>query len=325
MTSAQQVSPAGPALPELERRRFLFVTGKGGVGKTTISGALALAFAARGKRVLVAMCNTKERLSAILGTKPIGHEIAHVAEGVWAVNISPDQALREYGEMVLKVRAAADLVFDNRYTRTFFRAVPGLAEWAMLGKAWFHTTERLEDGSYRFDVVLLDAPATGHGMDMLRVPKVILDVAPPGVLRRDAEAAWAMFQDPERSGVVVVTLPEEMPTTETIELVSAIRGEIGLAVHRLVINGMLPPLFSPDERRALLADPARLDIQAPALSAHTVETALVAGARRAMRESVQQESLSRLQRELDVPSVVLPFLFDEASTVAGTRALAARL
>ncbi|XXY16992.1 ArsA family ATPase [Sorangium sp. So ce216] len=329
MSSAHPASQAGglgQALPELERRRFLFVTGKGGVGKTTISGALALAFAARGKRVLVAMCNTKERLSAILGTKPIGQEVTQVAERVWAVNISPDKALREYGEMVLKVRAAADLVFDNKYTRTFFRAVPGLYEWAMLGKAWFHTTELLPDGSNRFDVVLLDAPATGHGMDMLRVPKVILDVAPPGILRRDAEAAWAMFRDPARSGVVVVTLPEEMPATETVELVAEVRGELGLPVHRLIINGVLPPLFSPEERQALLVDPGRLDIEAPARAAHTVESAVVAGARRAMRESVQHESLARLRRELgEVPTVILPFLFDDASTVAGTRMLAERL
>ncbi|WP_438025495.1 ArsA family ATPase [Sorangium sp. So ce233] len=320
-----QAGGLGQELPELERRRFLFVTGKGGVGKTTISGALALAFAARGKRVLVAMCNTKERLSAILGTKPIGQEVTHVAERVWAVNISPDKALREYGEMVLKVRAAADLVFDNKYTRTFFRAVPGLYEWAMLGKAWFHTTELLADGSNRFDVVLLDAPATGHGVDMLRVPKVILDVAPPGILRRDAEAAWAMFRDPARSGVVVVTLPEEMPATETVELVAEVRGELGLPVHRLIINGVLPPLFSPEERRALLADPGRLDIEAPSRAAHTVESVVVAGARRSMRESVQHESLARLRRELDLPTVILPFLFDAASTVAGTRMLAERL
>ncbi|WP_437589135.1 ArsA family ATPase [Sorangium sp. So ce1000] len=328
MTSVYQAPGAGGLgqdLPELERRRFLFVTGKGGVGKTTISGALALAFAARGKRVLVAMCHTKERLSAILGSKPIGPEVAQVGERVWAVNIAPDRALREYGEMVLKMRAAADLVFDNKYTRTFFRAVPGLFEWAMLGKAWFHTTELLPDGSNRFDVVLLDAPATGHGMDMLRVPKVILDVAPPGILRRDAEAAWAMFRDPARSGVVVVTLPEEMPATETVELVAEVRGDLGLPVHRVIINGVLPALFSPEEQRALLVDPARLDIEAPARSADTVESAIVAGARRAIRESVQRESLARLRRDLDLPTVMLPFLFDEASTVAGTRMLAERL
>lgn len=334
MTRAHS-SPSSPASPhalaettlaaELGTRRFLFVTGKGGVGKTTFCGALSLALAARGKRVLVAMTQTKERLSAILGSKPIGEEITEVHPNVWAINLSPEIALREYGEMVLKVKAVAKAVFENRYTKTFFRATPGLYEWAMLGKAWFHTTETLKDGSFRFDVVLLDAPATGHGADMLRVPRVILDAVPPGVLRRDAEAAWEMFQDPTRSGVVVVTLPEEMPVTETVELVTTIRAELKLPVLKVIINGVLTPLFSEAERDALTQDTRLLDISAPSRTAGTGESAIVAGARRAVRERVQAESLARLKRELDLPSVRLPFLFDEAGMVAGTRILASKL
>ena len=141
--------------------------------------------------------------------------------------------------MVIKSETVAKLVFDNKYVKAFFRAVPGLYEWSMLGKAWFHTTETLADGSPRFDVVLFDAPSTGHGLDMLRVPKVILDVVPPGVLRRDAEAAWAFFQDPVRSGIVLVTLPEEMPVTETLELLATIRGELRLPIQKLVVNGVM--------------------------------------------------------------------------------------
>src|SRR5262249_25431413 len=107
-------------LPELDTRRFLFVTGKGGVGKTTGCAALATAFAARGKRVLIAMCNTKERLSAMLGTKPIGKHVAPAGEGIWAVNIEPELALEEYGQLVLKVKALTHAVFDNKYTKAFF-------------------------------------------------------------------------------------------------------------------------------------------------------------------------------------------------------------
>jgi anion-transporting ArsA/GET3 family ATPase len=105
--------------------------------------------------------------------------------GVSAVNIHPGLALAEYGELVLKVKTISNAVFGNEYIKAFLRAVPGLQEWAMLGKAWFHTTEQGPDGRNRFDVVIFDAPATGHGLDMLRVPNIILEVAPPGVLRRD--------------------------------------------------------------------------------------------------------------------------------------------
>lgn len=313
-----------PEPPDLGALRFLFITGKGGVGKTTVAGALGLALAARGKRVLIAMCNSRERLSSILATPPIGHSIQNVSKNLWAVNIDPEVAMHEYGQLVLKVRALTRAVFDNRYTKAFFRAVPGLTEWSILGKAWYHTTE-IEGGAPRFDIVLLDAPATGHGLDMLRVPKVILDVVPPGVLRRDAEEAWAMFQDPVRAGVIVVTLPEEMPTTETIELSSSIQNELGLPLHQLVVNAVLPPMFSDAERQALLADPSLLDLAAPLRFAGTGEAAIVAGARRAVRERVQEESLIRLLDALPLPVSFLPHLFEQASTGEGTRRLAALL
>jgi anion-transporting ArsA/GET3 family ATPase len=309
----------------LGTRRFIFITGKGGVGKTTVAASLALALAKLGKRVLIAMCNTKERLSTLFGTAPVGHATTLVSEGVWATNIAPELALREYVEMVLRIGSVARAVFENKYTKAFFRATPGLSEWAILGKAWFHATEQLADGSFRFDVVLLDAPATGHGMDMLRVPKVILDVVPPGILRRDAAKAWTMFQDERMSGVIVVTLPEEMPTTETIELVTSVRSELQLPLFAVVVNGRFEPLFSPEEQRQLVADPALHDIDAPEKAAHSSRRALVAGAFRAMREQIQADSIQRLEQTIDGRKVVLPFLFERAATLAGIRSLASVL
>jgi anion-transporting ArsA/GET3 family ATPase len=301
----------------LADKRFILVTGKGGVGKTTVCAAQALALAAKGKRVLVAMCNAKERLSTMLGAPPIGPEVSPVADGVWAVNIQPEKALEEYGVLVLHSRALYKTLFDNRYVRAFLRAVPGMQEWAMLGKAWWHTTERRSDGSFKYDVVILDAPATGHGLDMLRVPKVILDVAPHGLLRRDAERAWTLFGDASTSAIVLVTAPEEMPTTETIELAHAL-GEMGLPIGRVVVNGVLPPLFSRAERGAL-------EEMRPDAPRGKGEPAVFAARNRAARERVQAESLNRLSRELPIAPAFLPLLMEDASTPDAIRQLAKRV
>ena len=301
----------------LADKRFVLVTGKGGVGKTTVCAAEAVALAAKGKRTRVAMCNAKERLSVMLGVPPIGSDVTRVADRIWAVNMQPEKALEEYGVLVLHSRAVYKTLFDNRYVRSFLRAVPGMQEWAMLGKAWWHTTERSPDGSTKYDVVILDAPATGHGLDMLRVPKVILDVAPQGLLRRDAERAWTLLGDEKTSAIVLVTAPEEMPTTETIELARSL-GDLGLPVARVVVNGVLPPIFSRDERAAL--EKAELG------EVRTTGDAAVAAARdRAIRERVQAESLSRLSRELPVPAAFLPLVMGDAANPAAIRSLAARM
>ena len=302
----------------LETKRFLIVTGKGGVGKTTVCAAEALALAAKGKRVLVCMCNAKERLSSMLGSELIGPHIKLVAPNVWAVNMEPELALAEYGMLTLHSKTLFKLLFDNKYVRTFFRAVPGLPEWTLLGKAWWHTTEKREDGRWVYDIVILDAPATGHGLDMLRVPKIILDVVPAGLLRRDAERAWKMFQDPRESAVVLVTLPEEMPTTETIELAHALRDELELPIGKIVVNCVLPPLFSKEERTAIEAvGPIRGE--APG------EAALAAGRSRASRERVQAESLHRLSEELPISPSFLPQLFEDAAQPSAIRELAKRM
>ncbi len=296
------MAPSSPpnALDEL---RFIYVTGKGGVGKTTVVAAMARAMAARGRRVLVCMTNAKERLSGMLGSKPIGADITHVAPNVDAVNMTPERCLEEYGVLMLKSKTLYEALFDNKYVKTFFHAVPGMSEWSMLGKAWWHTTELLSgkttdepvppygDG-WKYETVIVDGPATGHGVDMLKVPRVILDVAPGGPLRRDAERAWRLFQDATHSGIVLVTLPEEMPTNETIELATTIRG-LNLPIHRLVVNMLLPPLFEPTQRQ-LMIDRAKDD-------------RLLAARARACREEIQATALQKLGT-LSIPTTFLPHM-----------------
>jgi anion-transporting ArsA/GET3 family ATPase len=227
-------------------------------------------------------------------------------------------AIREYGHLKLKSRALADALFDNRYVQGFFAGAPGLKEWALLGKAWYHSIEEV-DGAPRFDVVLFDAPATGHGLDMLRVPKVIVELSPPGLLRTDAERAWRMFQDPAESGVVVVTLPEELPVNETEELVLALQNEIKLPIAALVVNAVRPDLFEPAARRELAALAPRL----PLPEGEGV-VAVAAGIRRAVREGIQAEGRARL-RALNLPEIELPALIGGASTREAIEILAARL
>lgn len=282
--------------------KFVFVVGKGGVGKTAVSAALALAAAARGKRVLLAMCNAKERLSYLLETEPVGPQIRRIAPHLDAVNMQPEAALEEYGMLILKVRALYKLIFENRLVSSFLHGTPGIDAWAMLGKAQYHAFEKDAAGRDRYDMVIVDAPATGHGLDLLRVPRVIVDVAPPGLLRREAERAWRLFSDPTRAGVLLVTLPEEMPTTETLELDAAVRGELGLPVAGVVVNQALPALFDDADLAALTA----LD---GALATDSALRAYVrSGRARAERGRTQRACMARLREGIHAPHTTLPLV-----------------
>jgi anion-transporting ArsA/GET3 family ATPase len=302
----------------LDRRRFLFVTGKGGVGKSTVCAALAASLAAEGKRVLVAVTGAKERLSTLLGGPPLDTSVREIVPRVFGVRLSAEVAIREYGHLKLKSRALADALFENRYVQGFFAGAPGLKEWALLGKAWYHSTE-VVDGKPRFDCVLFDAPATGHGLDMLRVPKVLVELSPPGLLRTDAERAWRMLQDPSESGVVIVAIPEELPVNETEELVRAVRGELSLPVAALVVNAVRSELFGAADREKLYELRSRLPLpEGPGVSA------LSAGIRRAVRERVQADCRVRLSA-LGLPEVALPAIVGGVQTRDSLMLLAARL
>lgn len=292
-------------MPELLDHRFLFVVGKGGAGKTTVSAALAVAAARKGKRVLLAMCNSKERLSYLLEVPPIGPHNVSVRANLDAVNMVPEQALEEYALMVLRSRTLYRAIFDNRIVHAVLRGTPGIEAWSMLGKAFFHTKEELENGKRRYDLVVLDAPATGHGLEMLRVPRVIVDVAPPGLLRNEAEGALELFRDPQRAGVVLVTLPEDMPTNETIELHRALlTRELSMPPKALVVNQVLPRLFAPSERSSIIGLPSVVPEGSP------LHGLSLAGRGRAMREEIQEVSLARLAKELPgLPRTTLPMLF----------------
>ncbi len=292
------------SVPHLDRR-LVIVTGKGGTGKSTMATALALLAARRGQRVLVAEVNATERVAPLLGAPPAGPEIREARPGIFTVDVTPPASLREYGLHVVKLRAVYDAVFENRLVRHFLRVVPGLGELVMLGKI-LHEVRAEERGRPRWDQVIVDAPATGHAVQLLRVPGAMLGMVPPGPLRNDAQWMQAMLLDPARTAALLVTLPEEMPVTEAIELDQQLRERVGIIPAAVLVNAM-------PQRRFTAAQSARLG--ALAAAPPPVGAAARAARLQAVRSEHAERELSRLRSALRLPIACLPLL---ATTGWGT-------
>jgi anion-transporting ArsA/GET3 family ATPase len=299
-------------------KQLVIIAGKGGVGRTTVAAALALASAHKGKRVLLAQTKSKERLSRLFGGPPVGTELVRLRERLWAVNMTPAAALREYGAMVLRSEFIARQVLENKVSRAFLHAIPGLEDYSMLGKVWFHTTE-LEDGKRKWDQVILDGPATGHLVTMLQIPQAILDAVPEGPLTRPAQASVELLRDPKRTAMSIVTLAEDLPTNESIELSRRVTEKLGVTLGPLVVNALYPPRFVTGvSARALAALPE--DVGDAGLQP------LVTAARTAQRRrELNDRYVEQLRRELPVPQAHLPYLFTAEFGPKAIEDLAARL
>ncbi len=286
---------AGPPLLD---RRLLLVTGKGGVGRSSVTAALALLGARRGKRVLVCEVNAQERVAPLLGAAPAGPEVRPALPGVWTVDVTPESAMRQYGLMVLKYRTIYEAVFENRVVKYFLRVVPSLSELVMLGKI-LHEVRAEERGRPRWDLVIVDAPATGHAVQLLRTPGALLDTVPAGPLRRDAQWMHDLLLDPALTSVALVTLPEEMPVNEAIELDEQLRVLVGVPRGCLVVNAVPEPRFAAAERAGLEA----LEAAPPPLGA-----AARAAVLQALRAELAARQVARGRAAIDLPVLVLPLL-----------------
>ncbi len=228
---------------ELTDKRLIVVTGKGGVGKSTLAAALALQSARDGQRTLVCEVNSKERISQLLGHSLVGPEITALERNLWAVNAQPHEAMREYALMRLKFESVYNVVFENRVVRYFLRFIPSLQELVLLGKILYHAREKRSDGTWRFERIIIDAPATGHAITFFSVPQVIIDTVPPGAMSEDASWMRDLLVDPQMTAVVLVSLPEELPVNETIELREALTSKVKMNSALVVLNGFVSPRF----------------------------------------------------------------------------------
>jgi anion-transporting ArsA/GET3 family ATPase len=270
------------------------VTGKGGVGKTTVAAALGLVASRRGQRTIVAEVSRRDDVSRALGGEGIQEE--ELAPGLHHLSIDPERAMELYLSDQLPP-ALAELLSSSRTFAYLAAATPGMRELLTVGKVWELAQEdRRAPGAHPYDLVVLDAPATGHGVAILSAPRTFARTARVGRIARQGRTIDAMVTDPARTAVVAVARPEEMPVTETLTLQDALPDEVGLEVGMVVANAVLPQRFTAAETRALERAP-----DGPA-----VRAARHAGA----RARAQRAQLQRLRRGARAPVTTLPFVFD---------------
>jgi anion-transporting ArsA/GET3 family ATPase len=290
---------------ELFQRRFVLITGKGGVGRTTVSTALALAAAHMGLRTCLVQMNSRDDVGPLIGHSAATYQPVRLDPQLplWGATLTPAEALREYGLMKLKLRALQKLVFENDIMRRLLRMIPGMNELVLLGKVW-HMAEAETTGNGRpaWDLLVVDAPATGHGVSLLKLPQVILQAVPVGPMADETRQMRALLADPARTAVHVVTLPQELPATEALELTETVRRELAMSVGYLFVNRVLPDLLREvDPRAAHQALPFAHGVARDALTS--------VAAWQAWR-AAQQAQINRLRKTAGVPVVELPELFE---------------
>lgn len=301
-------------------RRLVVVTGKGGTGKTTVAAALGVVAARAGRRTIVAEVARRADVAGALAA-PAGEPFAEtqLRPGLFHISIDPEDAMQEYLRDQLPSRRMADLLGHSRSFGVLAAATPGLRELLSMGKVWeLAQDERRTPGARSYDLVVLDAPATGHGVAALAAPATLARAARTGPVARQGQVIGQWLTDPERTAVVAVARPEELPVAETVALAGELRSRLGMELEAVVVNGLAPERFSP-------AQEAQLRQALPSLDGGVSGWAL----RRALADvdvvRAQRALAQRLAREVGLPPLLLPVAVDAQRGGADLDALAAAI
>jgi len=287
-------------------RRLLFVTGKGGVGKTTVAAAMALHAAERGRRTLLCEVDAKGDIAAYFETGPTNFTPRQVLPSLSLMSMDTEASLREYLRLNLRIPVIGRIgplakAFDFVAT-----AAPGVREILTVGKFCWEVRER------HYDLVVVDASATGHIVGQLSAPQAINDLVKVGLIRSQTDWLVDILSDPGTTGLVIVTTPEEMPVNETIELAERVATDTTVELASVIVNRVLPELFGRSEEKvfnALCRPAAAAELErlvhgdpAPVLDAARLAVTL---------RRTRAAHLERLRAGIDpaVPMLYLPFLF----------------
>jgi len=312
-------------LDDLLSRRLVVLTGKGGVGKSVVGAALAVAARERGKRVLLVEVAAPVEAARLLGGPPSQGRETEALPGLFTVNLDPAAVMDEYVRHVVKLEMLVRRILGSPIYRRFFAAAPGLKELMVLGKIMV-----LEEARARlsqrplWDLVVVDAPATGHGLAFLKVPLAASAAVPVGPIGHNARRVLAMLRDPGRTALVVVAIPEEMAVVEAVQFHGLAKEELKMEPEAVVLNACHERRFTDEDEAEVLrlttegAD-GELEPDVP------LPAALRAARRQIRRRKLTRFYQARLRRTLDTPLVSLPFLFREALGLEDVRLLARKL
>jgi anion-transporting ArsA/GET3 family ATPase len=311
-------------MPAILDKRVIFVTGKGGVGKSTVSAALGVAAARRGKRTMVCEVAQQERISRLFQRQGAGYHETEIAPDLYVFSIDPQRALEEYLQLQIRVKPLYELLFKNRIFTYFAAATPGLRELVTIGKVWelAQLDRKVKQGS-KYDLVIVDAPATGHGLGLLRTPKTFGDIARVGPIKRQADTVYKFITDRRLTSVCAVAWPEEMPVNETLELQRKLDAELDMGLDRIIMNGIYPTLFSDAEAETIRERYERETSRDGGNGIDIVRrAALRAALSEHMRSAAHREQVQRLEQGSGHDVVELPFLFEPTIDMAAVETLA---
>ncbi len=298
---------------------LVFVTGKGGVGKTTVASALSLLASSQGRRVLICEVDAKGDVAGFFEAPPTAFRESEILPGLFAMTMDTEASLREYLKLQLRIPVVGRIgplakAFDFVAT-----AAPGVREILTVGKLCYEVRER------NYDLVVVDAPATGHIVGQLAAPQAINNLVKVGLIRSQTDWMLEILSDPSVTGLLAVCTPEEMPVNETIELAARIRDETTVQLSGVVVNRVLPELFGRQEEAVFDAlgatgPLARLDSLVGGDAGPVLDAARLAVTMRRTRST----HLERLRRGIDpsVPMLYLPYLFTRSHGLRTTRQVA---
>lgn len=311
----------GDRADDILGRRLLFVTGKGGVGKSAIAAGLALLGAQQGKRTLACEVDAKGNLADFFEVADVGFQPREVQPKLHLMSMNTEESLKEYLSLQLRLPLVARV---GPLARTFdfiANAAPGVKEILTIGKLAHEVREQ------NYDLVVVDAVATGHIVGQLRAPQAINELVSVGLIREQTDWMLALLGDPNTTGVVVVTSPEEMPVTESLELLDAL-GDTNVDVAAVIVNRVLPELFGRGEEEIFDALREPSTIGALGSAAGDKLDKVFDAAHLAVRlRRTRSRHLARLREGIDptLPVFYIPELFTRADGLRATNQLAIAL